>query len=604
MHEMVTTGKKGSWGAGAGAIWCVLVCGCGTNAMVDALQFTTIQDGDYLGGPQVSAVDVTAMQTVERTALYLDGLRIAEDEFAPFELQWNARDFLEGSHELRARAELGDGTQLDHAIRVQIDNTPPALGDIPATATVGQPFALEATDNGKVARVEISSGATDEPPVVLTAAPYATPWQWGCGAVSVMVRVVDTAGGETTRATVVSGSDPQDVDCDKHATRMVGGDDCDDHDAGVHPGADEQHDLVDRNCNGVAGLFDGVDLDHDGVPSIASGGTDCDDSNPAIHGGVVAFGDVLLEVGGQPVTWSPGEAVFSRNFDGRELVLNRAGAVARLFPVAYPGFALESIASGANAGSIAAADGGFVAFGRGNQVVVMARGAGPQWAEHAAIDAIGPVGALAYVRGTSGESVVFQTGTEVWLASNATGTWLSEQVVDVGETLAAPPMAEVDFGRGVSAVFRTSHTAWSMIAFPTQERPWASATMFGPSGAEPTAVSFSVVAVARGDGAAIYERYDSSTPVLTLPDRVTAMYEQYPYLFVQSGAGRVQIFNAARSYHPLTQVYGLPAFESAASYNYEFATSGHLYDLNPKSVLPAPETDDDHVDSNCDGFDD
>jgi hypothetical protein len=73
-------------------------------------------------------------------------------------------------------------------------------------------------------------------------------------------------------------------------------------------------------------------------------------------------------------------------------------------------------------------------------------------------------------------------------------------------------------------------------------------------------------------------------------------------MHVQSGAGRVQIFNAARSYHPLTPVYSLPAFESAATN--QFAASGHLYKLNPRSVFPASETDDDHVDSNCDGFDD
>jgi hypothetical protein len=75
------------------------------------------------------------------------------------------------------------------------------------------------------------------------------------------------------------------------------------------------------------------------------------------------------------------------------------------------------------------------------------------------------------------------------------------------------------------------------------------------SDAEPTAVAiagdFSLSAFAIGEGAAIYQQFESSTPVLTLPDRVTGIFEQYPFLYVQTGAGRTQIFNAARGYHPL-----------------------------------------------------
>lgn len=66
--------------------------------------------------------------------------------------------------------------------------------------------------------------------------------------------------------------------------------------------------------------------------------------------------------------------------------------------------------------------------------------------------------------------------------------------------------------------------------------------------------------------------------------------------------GSSGIFNAARGYHPLNLVYGVPAFDAAAPD--VFAASGHLYRLDPRSVLPAGETDGDHVDSNCDGFDD
>lgn len=170
----------------------------------------------------------------------------------------------------------------------------------------------------------------------------------------------------------------------------------------------------------------------------------------------------------------------------------------------------------------------------------MARGGGPPWVDHAVIDAAGPVGALVYVRNDSSDSVVFQVGTEVWLASNATSTWVSQRVVDVGEALAAAPLAQLNFGE-VFAVFRTSHGAWHMEAFPTQEAPSAFARRFVPGDAGPTAVAvagdFSLGAFAIGEGAAIYERFDSSTPVLTLPDRVTGMFERYRFCMYRPEPG-------------------------------------------------------------------
>ncbi|MCA9559855.1 MAG: putative metal-binding motif-containing protein [Myxococcales bacterium] len=64
--------------------------------------------------------------------------------------------------------------------------------------------------------------------------------------------------------------------------------DCDDLDAGIHPGAPERcngldddcDQLVDEGCPGPD-----VDADRDGVPAVDRGGTDCNDADPAIHPG-------------------------------------------------------------------------------------------------------------------------------------------------------------------------------------------------------------------------------------------------------------------------------------------------------------------------------
>ena len=59
-----------------------------------------------------------------------------------------------------------------------------------------------------------------------------------------------------------------------------GGDDCDDAAAGVHPGAVEQCNELDDDCDGLPGA-DEVDGDGDG--DLACGG-DCDDADPALSG--------------------------------------------------------------------------------------------------------------------------------------------------------------------------------------------------------------------------------------------------------------------------------------------------------------------------------
>ena len=78
---------------------------------------------------------------------------------------------------------------------------------------------------------------------------------------------------------------PGDADCDGdgHDAAEQGGDDCDDADPAVYPGATETwYDGVDADCAGD----DDDDADGDGHDAEARGGDDCDDADPDRHPGV------------------------------------------------------------------------------------------------------------------------------------------------------------------------------------------------------------------------------------------------------------------------------------------------------------------------------
>ena len=80
-----------------------------------------------------------------------------------------------------------------------------------------------------------------------------------------------------------AGDNDFDADADGHMPTEWGGGDCDDADPSVYPGAtDLWYDGIDSDCGGE----DDYDFDSDGYQSSDYGGTDCDDDDPERHPGM------------------------------------------------------------------------------------------------------------------------------------------------------------------------------------------------------------------------------------------------------------------------------------------------------------------------------
>ncbi len=83
--------------------------------------------------------------------------------------------------------------------------------------------------------------------------------------------------------------DFQDADGDGQLAEECGGKDCDDEAATTYTGADELcGDGVDNNCDGN---IDDADLDRDDDLDVGCGGTDCDDTDGQVHPGLPEFCD-------------------------------------------------------------------------------------------------------------------------------------------------------------------------------------------------------------------------------------------------------------------------------------------------------------------------
>jgi hypothetical protein len=611
-------------GAVTSASWLlpIVVGGIGCVDHIDHAvpHYIQINDDAYLRGEQVTRLDLTGWlgtRHAERAELFLNGVRIAADDFAPFELSWDAGRFPDGAYHLEVLVELDGSDRLSDALSIHIDNTPPTLGEIAGVPVHNRPLLIPADDNFEVARVEVSR--VGEPPTTLVSSPFRFMWPWSCGNVTFQVRAVDRAGGETTRSFTVNSAETEgDEDCDHHVSRAAGGDDCNDADATIYGGAPEYFDGVDRNCDGIRQPPPGVDADHDGVASFASGGADCDDAKSSIHGDrlVLARRDLIAD--GKPLTWNPGEAALVGNGSAWELILNRGGVVESVRPWSSSELLIEPIATGANPASINAIAPGFtfVAFGRGNDVVIMNRAAG-EWVEHSVIHADAPVGGVAFIPLYMGvEYAAFQAGTKVYFAASTSsgssgssgsfGPWTTQLLADTGGPLVgAPFLSAAPYGANV--VFRTATTVWKADRYGTTV-PLRVRT-FGPPGSAPlTAITaytniVSLVAVEQDAGSVLYDD-KSAEAVMRFPKRITGLSVSYPYAFVNLDGLGTQVLYTPDHYRRVQMLPDASSFDTASPTGTAFAGSGYVEYATQESIFAPPDISGDGVDTDCNGIDD
>lgn len=249
----------------------------GNDAPPPVVQFVDLPM--FVGHRTVTHVVAHDPAGVTHVELYLDDMRVAAAEFAPFDATWDATGFTAGAHTLRAHAYTSDGRTGDATTQVQIEHTAPTVTAAP-TARRDDPFVIAASDSeAGVAQIVVQRG--DATIATLTAPPYQFAWPSGaCGNVALHIVATDQVGNQRTLDTTVAAVDTQDLDCDGAPQVGFGGGDCDDSDPAYNSHvADTGASIADFNCDGVPG----VDGDRDGVPSVATGGTDCNDASADTH---------------------------------------------------------------------------------------------------------------------------------------------------------------------------------------------------------------------------------------------------------------------------------------------------------------------------------
>ena len=144
-------------------------------------------------------------------------------------------------------------------------------------------------------------------------------------------------GGSSSNAPPVVDND---IDNDGYNSISSGGNDCNDNNVSIHPGAtDICGDGIDQDCSGADLACPVVDndIDNDGYNSVASGGTDCNDNNASINPGATDIcGDSIdQDCSGSdlscpvPITPEAGqpiiESVSGSLVDGQTLTISGSG---------------------------------------------------------------------------------------------------------------------------------------------------------------------------------------------------------------------------------------------------------------------------------------
>ena len=161
----------------------------------------------------------------------------------------------------------------------------------------------------------------------------------------------------------------------------------------------------------------------------------------------------------EPVRWSPGEAALSSNTFFPRLFLHRRSGIED-WDLSAPTRPALTVTDYAVMGTVSPSSmHNLVAFSTGSGVQVRAPG-GSGWTHFEGFDTAAPVSKLRLTSDESSLSVLYQMGTEVWLASRrGTVPWRHQRILDAG----APLVEIADFeAKETSArvAFRTATAAW------------------------------------------------------------------------------------------------------------------------------------------------